>query len=93
MAWFPVTTYYLRYNTREQQPVVGIYFSISTPAGTKIDSRHLTVTAADAMYLADMLRNEKPVYFDPASGALATGHEAVGEGEIGGGTASTGPIS
>lgn len=94
MNWFPVTSYYLRYNVREKQPIVGIYYSIATPAGTRIDSQHLSVPAADASYLADMLRNEKPVYFDPKTGALATGHEPVGEGEIGGATiGGGGPIS
>jgi hypothetical protein len=28
-----------------------------------------------------MLRNEKPIYFDTDTGALATGKEDVGEGE------------
>ncbi len=94
MTWFPVTSYYLRYNTNDKQPVVGIYFSVSTPAGTRIDSRHLAVPAADAYYLADMLRNEKPVYFDPKTGALATGHEPVGEGEApGGASTGGGPIN
>ena len=79
MAWIPVTSYYLRYNTADKQPVVGIYYA---EKGGKTVAQHFPVPASDALYLADLLRNEGPVYFDPASGALASGKEATGEGEM-----------
>jgi hypothetical protein len=44
-------------------------------------AQHFPVPAQDALFLADLLRNEGPVYFDPATGALASGKEDIGEGE------------
>ncbi len=35
----------------------------------------------EASLLIDVLRNEKPVYYDPAGGIVMTGMEPVGEGE------------
>jgi hypothetical protein len=81
MAWVPVVSYYLRYNTADKQPVVGIYYQGENGQPEKILAQHFPVPAQDALFLADMLRNEGPVYFDPATGALASGKETVGEGE------------
>ena len=80
MAWIPVVSYYLRYNTVDKQPVVGIYYQ----AGGKEDklvAQHFPIPAQDALFVADLLRNEGPVYFDPSTGALASGKEQTGEGE------------
>lgn len=82
MAWIPVVSYYLRYNTTDKQPVVGIYYQGESGQGEKLLAQHLPVPAQDALFLADMLRNEGPVYFDPTTGALASGKETVGEGEM-----------
>jgi hypothetical protein len=78
MAWIPVVSYYVRYNTADKQPVVGIYYE---EEGKKV-AQHVPVPAIDALYLADLLRNEEPVYYDPTTGALASGKEATGEGEM-----------
>ena len=81
MAWTPVISYYLRYNTADKQPVIGIYYNTQDLKGTKVMAQHFPVPAQDALFLADLLRNEGPVYFDPATGALASGKEDIGEGE------------
>jgi hypothetical protein len=81
MAWIPVVSYYLRYNTVDKQPVVGIYYPEDGKNG-KVVAQHFPVPAQDALFLADLLRNEGPVYFDPTTGALASGKEATGEGEL-----------
>ena len=36
----------------------------------------------DFKFVLDILRNEKPVYFDRAAKVIKTGFEPVGEGEI-----------
>jgi hypothetical protein len=82
MAWIPVVSYYLRYNTADKQPVVGIYYNSEGLGGEKMVAQHFPVPAQDALYLADLLRNEGPIYFDPASGAIASGKEPPGEGEM-----------
>jgi hypothetical protein len=82
MAWIPVVSYYLRYNTGDKQPVVGIYYNAEGLGGEKLVAQHFPVPAQDALFLADLLRNEGPVYYDPASGALASGKESTGEGEM-----------
>lgn len=82
MAWIPVSSYYLRYNTVDKQPVVGIYYAEKGAQGGKMISQHFPLPAADALFMADLLRNEGPVYYNPETGALASGKEATGEGEI-----------
>jgi hypothetical protein len=43
---------------------------------------HLILPApSDAVFVADMLRNEKPVYYDPDRKVLSTHSEEVGEEE------------
>jgi hypothetical protein len=76
MPWIPVENYWLRYNTKEKTAQVGIKYS----GGTRKYS--VTLPRSDATFLADLLRYEKPVYFDPDSGAIATSEgEGVGEQE------------
>jgi hypothetical protein len=41
----------------------------------------LVDSAQEGMLLLDVLRNEKPVFFDPQNELLMTGLELVGEGE------------
>ena len=81
MAWVAVASYYVRYNTKENQPVVGIYYREGGNAEGRMVAQHFPMTAADALFAIDMLRNEGPIFFDPDSGALASGKETVGEGE------------
>lgn len=81
MPWIPVESYYLRYNTADKQPVVGIYYRANGDKDGKVTAQHFPVPAQDALFIADLFRNEGPVYFDPTTGALASGKEEVGEGE------------
>lgn len=41
----------------------------------------ITLHGSEAVFLADLLRYEKPVYFDPSDGLISTGDEPVGEEE------------
>lgn len=84
MAWVPIVSYYLRYNTVDRQPVVGIYYREDGTEDGKLVAQHFPLPPQDALFIADMLRNEEPVYYEPRSGALASGKEEVGEGENGG---------
>jgi hypothetical protein len=83
MAWVPVETYYLRYNPDTHQCIVGVHYlhSDHLQGAPRPLSRQYNVPAAEAMFLSDMLRNEKPIFIDTETGALATGKEEVGEGE------------
>jgi hypothetical protein len=76
MAFIPLDSYWLRYNTKDKTAQVGFKYS----GGTRKHS--ITLPAQDATFLADLLRYEKPVYFDPDTGAIATTEgEVVGEQE------------
>jgi hypothetical protein len=81
MAWVPVSSYYLRYNTADKQPIVGIYYREGSANEGKLLGQHFLVSAEDALFLGDMLRNEGPVYYEIETGALASGKEKIGEGE------------
>jgi len=84
MAWVTVASYYARYNTKERQAVIGVYYREGGSAEGRLLSQHFPLPPMDAMFLIDVLRNEAPVYLDTETGALASGKEGVGEGEIGG---------
>jgi hypothetical protein len=76
MAFIPVESYWLRYSTKDKSAQVGLKYSGGTP------KHSLTLPAQDAIFLADLLRYEKPVYFDPDTGVIATTEgEPVGEQE------------
>jgi hypothetical protein len=76
MSWIPVDNYCLQYNTKEKTARIGIKYC----GGSQEHS--VTLPASDAIFLADLLRYERPVYFDPDSGAIVTTKgEEVGEQE------------
>lgn len=81
MAWVAVSEYYLRYNIKEKQAVVGIYYREDGRTEGRLLTQHFAVSSGEGLFLADMLRNEQPVYYDTEGGALASGKEGVGEGE------------
>lgn len=81
MAWVAVTEYYLRYNSKEKQAVVGIYYREGGREEGRLLTQHFAVSTGEALFLADLLRNEQPVYYDTETGALASGKEGVGESE------------
>lgn len=92
MAWLAVESYYVRYNTKERQAVVGVYYREGGSQEGRMLSQHFPLPPADAMFLTDLLRNEKPVYIDVETGAIASGKELVGEGEIGGAASAGAPL-
>jgi hypothetical protein len=72
MAYKEITNYSLTYQNR---PVVWV-----TVQGES--SPHMIIPAPnDAVFVADMLRNERPVYYDPDRQVLSTWSEEVGEEE------------
>jgi hypothetical protein len=78
MPWSLVESYTLRYNTKEKTAQVDIKYS----EAAQIYSA--TLPGSDATFLADLLRFEKPVYFDPDTGVISTSDEPVGAEEHGG---------
>lgn len=81
MAWIIIDKYWLRYNTKEKTIVIGIkYREGGTPSG-RLLSHSISLAGSESIFLADLLRYEKPVYFDPDTGAIATGDEPPGEEE------------
>ena len=72
MAYKEVIEHYLTYRDR---PVVWVRVQ-----GEKIV--HMIVPdPSSAVFVTDMLRNEKPVYYDPVEKTLSTSAEEVGEEE------------
>ena len=74
---FMVENYVLRYDKNGERPWVIFHY--------KQDGQWKNVNwfppAENAVYIADMLRNEKPVYWVPGGGYLTTAGEVVGEEE------------
>jgi hypothetical protein len=72
MPWRLVESYTLRYNTKEKTAQVDIKYA----EGAQRFS--VTLPGSDATFLADLLRYDKPVYFDPDTGVISTSDEPVG---------------
>ncbi len=74
---YMVENYVLRYDRKNERPWVIFHY--------KVDGSWRNVNwfppAENAVYIADLLRNEKPVYWVPEGGYLTTGGEIVGEEE------------
>ena len=81
MAWIKVATYQLSYESKRKQCNVGITFRKGGSEDGELLKELFEVEPTTAVYLADMLRNEKPVWFDPDTGKLRTAREEVGEEE------------
>jgi hypothetical protein len=81
MAVYTVQNYVLRYDLDENRPWVIFHY--------QVDGAWKNVNwfppKEDAVYLADMLRNEKPVYYVESSSGkkwLTTTTEPIGEEEL-----------
>jgi hypothetical protein len=72
-----VENYILRYDKRNDRPWIIFHY--------KEDGTWKNVnwfpSPENAVYIADMLRNEKPVYWVPAAEYLTTSVEEIGEEE------------
>lgn len=74
---YMVENYILRYDKRNDRPWIIFHY--------KEDGTWKNVnwfpSPENAVYIADMLRNEKPVYWVPAAEYLTTSVEEIGEEE------------
>jgi hypothetical protein len=74
---YMVENYVLRYDQKNDRPWIIFHY--------KVDGQWKNVNwfppKENAVYIADMLRNEKPVYWVPDGGYLTTSTEVVGEEE------------
>jgi hypothetical protein len=74
-----VRNYVLRYDLDEERP----WFIVHYQVGGQWRNENWRPPKEDAVYLADMLRNEKPVYLVETSSRkwLTTSSEQIGEEE------------
>jgi len=82
MATHMVKYYVLRYDLDEGRPCIIFHYEVDG----EVKSVSWNPPKEDAVYLSDMLRNEKPVYYvESADGKkwLTTSTEPVGEEEAG----------
>jgi hypothetical protein len=80
MPVYPLNNYILRYDLTQNRPWIIVQFTKSGSAS----NYNFFPPKEDALYLAEMLRNEKPIYYvEGSSGAkwLTTENEEVGEEE------------
>jgi hypothetical protein len=75
MPWRLVESYALQYHTKEKTAQLDLKYS------DRALRYSVTLPGSDATFLADVLRNEKPVYFDPDTGVISTSNEPVGSVE------------
>jgi hypothetical protein len=73
--WKLVDEYSLNWRANQNSGIIWLKLNDGTSANVQPDSvQELTA-------LADILRNEKPVYYHTVSGDLSTGWEPLGEAE------------
>ena len=74
-----VQNYILRYDLDEEQPWLIFHYKV----GTNWKNVNWRPPKENAVYLSDMLRNEKPVYYVESRGKkwLTTSAEQIGEEE------------
>ena len=80
MAVYMISNYVLRYDLDDDRP----WFIFHYKVGGQTRNVNWFPPKEDAVYLADMLRNEKPVYYvESASGRkwMTTTGELIGEEE------------
>jgi hypothetical protein len=80
MAVHMIKNYVLRYDLDQDRPWVIFHYQV----GTQWKNVNWFPPKEDAVYLADMLRNEKPVYYvESVSGKkwITTSAEQIGEEE------------
>ena len=79
MAVYKIENYVLRYDMSGNKPWVIFHYKV----GTSWKNQNWFPPKEDAVYLADMLRNEKPIYYVESSGRkwITTSSEEIGEEE------------
>lgn len=78
MASVRVERYYARWSPFNHDGYIVIY--TEGGGGTAFDETQFQ-TPAEFQIVVDLLRNEKPVWWDPADQRLYVSNEPVGEGE------------
>lgn len=74
MNWKKVKSYGVNWRTVENFGYLTVYYE-NMGFGLRIESPQ------ELLFLVDLLRNEKPVYFDPTTKQINTTLEEVGEEE------------
>lgn len=79
MAVYKIENYVLRYDMTNNKPWVIFHYKV----GTSWKNQNWFPPKEDVVYLADMLRNEKPIYYVETSGRnwITTSSEEIGEEE------------
>ena len=72
-----VHNYTLRYDEIKKQPSIVLHYMENGRASAHV----MQLTAEEALYVSDMLRNEKPVRYNRKRNLLLTGLEPTGEEE------------
>ena len=74
---YMIENYVLRYDRKNERPWIIFHYKING------ETRNVNwfPPAENAVYIADMLRNEKPIYWVPEGKYLTTSGEIVGEEE------------
>ena len=70
----PVARYYSRWDLDNHNGRITLY----SPANTTLDNRVYS-DPEEFQVIVGMLRNEKPLWFDPATKHLRTGYSGAGE--------------
>lgn len=74
---YRVENYVLRYDKKNERPWVIFHFKV----GGQWQNVNWFPPKENAVYIADLLRNEKPLYWVPEGGYITTEGEVVGEQE------------
>ncbi|MFQ3587710.1 MAG: hypothetical protein SNJ74_01150 [Fimbriimonadaceae bacterium] len=78
MAQEPVSLYQLYWNVRTGQGrIVLVLGEIPLQREVKLEN----IGPEEFAAVSDLLRNERPIFWDPQTAEIATGYEPVGEGE------------
>ena len=72
-----VVKYYIRWAPTKHHGFIMIYWS----GGNKVFPEGCFTNPVEFQIVADLLRNEKPVWWDEPTGRLYAADEPVGEGE------------
>ncbi len=77
MALKKVEKYRFDYDTKNNEKSLMVNYR----EGNNMGKESMQLIAQDALFLMDMLRNEKPIFWDDTRKILHTGSEIIGEGE------------
>ena len=75
---YMVQNYILRYDQKQERPWIIFHYKV----GGAWHNVNWFPPPDNAVYIADLLRNEKPVYWVPKGKYLTTGTEIVGEPQL-----------